>query len=642
MHALTPLCRHARQGYVLRGCRALCRVAALSQHTWARTTKTAIISNSQNGARQWSMTCAAVTARLPERTSTFASRSYTTTNTSAPETSPATTTKRVSAPTENHSHSHKAAHVSRAALGATVPSKHTPKGDGDGDGDGDGGAARPTPAVSRSSSVGFAKLGLNALLAAPLAEWNIITPTDVQAKGWKPISFGNNTLLAAHTGTGKTLAYALPIVQRYIDNDLTFPRYSTLCLVPTRELAVQVHSVFVALLSAVVGDKASQHVHCVVKGIENSTPKKQLRKLKRENPPIIIATPARFLELLEKHPIADEVETVVLDEADKLLDPLSRYASPKQKQNRERHPRPTTTIMDLIVYRRKFGPGEDRRPYRQMAQRPQVICASASLTTRVKRELVQRGWCAPQSITTVSLTDGQTLPDNLQHFVVNDAVCAKFDMPYIGAGSTASQADCLFAQLEWTLSALAPATALVFVPTSVPVKDTTNRIAQFRARTRTAVDAIAVYEHVHAATSPADAAQRREDLLARFASATPERPVVGVANMDAIRGLDIPNVELACIVGTPRTHVDYLHIAGRVGRGNRQGTVVVFAYDEQQQKRVDQMARKLRISIPQLSPTNGGPGIAGGAGDDGAGADTNHAAGSNLSSPPTDTPTQRR
>ena len=65
---------------------------------------------------------------------------------------------------------------------------------------------------------------------------------------------------------------------------------------------------------------------------------------------------------MTKYPIADEIETIVLDEADKLLDPLPKHASMRLVQKRLRHPRPTTHIMDLIVYRRQFGPNDDRRP----------------------------------------------------------------------------------------------------------------------------------------------------------------------------------------------------------------------------------------------------------------------------------------
>ena len=201
-----------------------------------------------------------------------------------------------------------------------------------------------------------------------------------------------------------------------------------------------------------------------------------------------------------------------------------------------------------------------------------------------------------------------------------------------GAESPDAKGESLFEQLHWVLSESRAATALVFVPTSVPVGETAQQIRAMKvppragnnnhnskndsnnsdssssqgsaaAAAETFFDAVAVYEHVHLAQSPRDAADRRQELLDKFAAATPHAPVVGVCNMDAVRGLDIPNVELACIVGTPRTHIDYLHIVGRVGRGGAPGTAVLFAYDALQSKRADVMARKLSLELAPFSPS---------------------------------------
>lgn len=169
-----------------------------------------------------------------------------------------------------------------------------------------------------------------------------------------------------------------------------------------------------------------------------------------------------------------------------------------------------------------------------------------------------------------------------------------------------NQGENLFQQLQYVLSATRAPSTLVFVPTSVPVKETTERIREFCVHAESPlplsnqepnVTAIAVYEHVHEAQSPHDAHQRRAEMLSLFENATPQAPVVGVMNMDAVRGIDIPRVNLACLVGTPRTHIDYLHIAGRVGRNGEAGTVVVFAYDALQRRRCELMAKKLNLRM---------------------------------------------
>ena len=135
-------------------------------------------------------------------------------------------------------------------------------------------------------------------------------------------------------------------------------------------------------------------------------------------------------KVMTKYPIADEIETIVLDEADKLLDPLPKHASMRLVQKRLRHPRPTTHIMDLIVYRRQFGPNDDRRHFRAQSSQCQIICASASLTSSVKRELVQRGWCHPKKIAMVKLSDGFTVPKSVRHLVVDEQACVQHGIPF--------------------------------------------------------------------------------------------------------------------------------------------------------------------------------------------------------------------
>lgn len=122
----------------------------------------------------------------------------------------------------------------------------------------------------------FGSIRLHPALKNGLEKMKIHSPTLVQEKSWDPVFQGRSTLITAETGTGKTLAFALPIIQRLIANQGTSQPFSTVCLVPTRELAVQVHNVFVSLLNEVMGDKAVQYTHCVVKGMERSTVKKQV------------------------------------------------------------------------------------------------------------------------------------------------------------------------------------------------------------------------------------------------------------------------------------------------------------------------------------------------------------------------------
>merc|ERR1719326_119696 len=140
--------------------------------------------------------------------------------------------------------------------------------------------------------------------------------------------------------------------------------------------------------------------------------------------------------------------------------------------------------MDLIVYRRQFGPNDDRRHFRAQSSQCQIICASASLTSSVKRELVQRGWCHPKKIAMVKLSDGFTVPKSVRHLVVDEQACVQHGIPFESAESPDAKGESLFEQLHWVLSESRAATALVFVPTSVPVGETAQQIRAMKVPPR--------------------------------------------------------------------------------------------------------------------------------------------------------------
>eukprot|EP00055_Hartaetosiga_balthica_P014093 m.75534 g.75534 ORF g.75534 m.75534 type:complete len:575 (-) comp8486_c0_seq5:1119-2843(-) len=496
------------------------------------------------------------------------------------------------------------------------------------------------------------------ILQALNEDMHVTTPNEVQQQAWGPIIAGKTTLLASQTGTGKTLAYALPILKQLVDND--FPRFHTLCLVPTRELAIQVQGVFQTLVKNIVAKnqekiqdetnpiplekirlkREGNLVQCVVKGITGSTLPKQIRKLERNQPSIIVATPKQLLELLREFPIYDEFKVVVLDETDKLLDPLPKNVVEKKRMQREKRPKPTTTILDFIVYQKEMSPNDDRRLYQHLARTVQIVCASASLTSRVKRELVQRGWVHPKNVEKVMLSDGRSLPEGLQHFIVDDEVCAQYGLPHMSAQAAGDQGDALFHQLHWTIETMKSRTTLVFVPTSVPVAEVVTQLQaimkhmkreivanankedgadrldtnvaeesqilntsngpQNKEFRRVNVNVLALYDHVHAATSGADAHNRRKDMVDLFANATEDNITIGVVSMDAVRGIDIPQVDLACMVGTPRTPNDYLHAVGRVARNNASGVAVTIAYDSLQKSRIQNLTQKLNTTLLPL------------------------------------------
>ncbi|MFI4938582.1 MAG: DEAD/DEAH box helicase [Candidatus Berkiellales bacterium] len=154
----------------------------------------------------------------------------------------------------------------------------------------------------------FNTFGLPPFLLQSLDRLAISTPTEIQLNAIPPGLEGRDILASAQTGTGKTLAYLIPILSKL----QTQPQSSALILTPTRELAAQVNESVQQLIGRLQLNTALL--------IGGEPMFKQFRMLKR-HPRIIIGTPGRIIDHLERRSLElNEAEFVVLDEADRMLD----------------------------------------------------------------------------------------------------------------------------------------------------------------------------------------------------------------------------------------------------------------------------------------------------------------------------------
>ncbi|GFZ43946.1 ATP-dependent RNA helicase DBP8 [Saitozyma sp. JCM 24511] len=164
-----------------------------------------------------------------------------------------------------------------------------------------------------SANATFASLGLSQPLINALANINIKKPTEIQAACVGPILTGRDCIGGAKTGSGKTMAFALPIVERIARDP--FGVWAVV-LTPTRELAFQLTEQFI-----VVGKPLGLTTATIVGGLDMMA---QARELD-QRPHIIVATPGRLCDLLRSDGISQgklsRVRTLVLDEADRLLTP---------------------------------------------------------------------------------------------------------------------------------------------------------------------------------------------------------------------------------------------------------------------------------------------------------------------------------
>lgn len=170
----------------------------------------------------------------------------------------------------------------------------------------------PPESESPATAAGFAQLGLKPEIVSALAQLGYEEPTKIQQSAIPPLLEGRDVLGQAATGTGKTAAFALPIVERLTPGQCKPFETSALIVVPTRELAMQVaEAIF----------KYGKNLGVSVLPVYGGQPiGDQLRRLKR-GIDVVIATPGRALDhLRRKSLILDKVQTVVLDEADEMLD----------------------------------------------------------------------------------------------------------------------------------------------------------------------------------------------------------------------------------------------------------------------------------------------------------------------------------
>ncbi len=160
----------------------------------------------------------------------------------------------------------------------------------------------------------FASLGLIEPLLRALEALGYQTPTPVQAKAIPPVLEGRDLMAAAQTGTGKTAGFALPLLQRLTMEGPKVAANSVraLVLVPTRELAEQVHEAI---------RQYAEHLplttYAVYGGVSINP---QMMKLRR-GVDVLVATPGRLLDLYRQNAVKfSQVQTLILDEADRMLD----------------------------------------------------------------------------------------------------------------------------------------------------------------------------------------------------------------------------------------------------------------------------------------------------------------------------------
>ncbi len=178
----------------------------------------------------------------------------------------------------------------------------------------------------------FDQFSFDGRIASGIKSCGYETPTPIQQAAIPEVLKGRDVMGLAQTGTGKTAAFALPILQRLIDAEASKQGPArVLVLAPTRELALQIHENFVDL-----GRQTGIRCAAVFGGVGQNP---QIKAVRRSA--VVVACPGRLIDLLNQGVIKlDHVDTLVLDEADRMLDmgflpDIKRIIKrlPEQRQN---------------------------------------------------------------------------------------------------------------------------------------------------------------------------------------------------------------------------------------------------------------------------------------------------------------------
>jgi ATP-dependent RNA helicase RhlE len=158
----------------------------------------------------------------------------------------------------------------------------------------------------------FAGFAIDERLKANIANKGYVTPTPIQDQSIPHILKGHDVVGLANTGTGKTAAFLIPLIDKVLKFRTLGQQERVLVMVPTRELAIQIEQEFFGFAKGL----QLNSVTCV--GGANINP--QIRVLRR-NPAFVIGTPGRLKDLMERKELdLSDFATVVLDEADRMLD----------------------------------------------------------------------------------------------------------------------------------------------------------------------------------------------------------------------------------------------------------------------------------------------------------------------------------
>ncbi|KAM0749762.1 DEAD-domain-containing protein [Meredithblackwellia eburnea MCA 4105] len=396
----------------------------------------------------------------------------------------------------------------------------------------------------------FAQLGVDQFLVQALSVMSIRTPTSVQQACIPNILKGADCIGSAQTGSGKTVAFAIPILQALAKDPYGF---FALVLTPTRELAFQISEQF-----RVLGASMNLHSMVVVGGMDMMHQSIELKK----RPHIIIATPGRLVDLIKSNQgewSFGRAKFLVLDEADRLLTPtfapdLSFLVDqlPKERQTLLF----TATLTDPVLALQNKEPTKGKpKPFMHVSG--ETITTPAGLT--------QRYVFVPSQVREVYLIYLLTHLCSLTNTTPAPSTAKK-------SSNSDDESELPRRKSSKTKRASSPSASSIHPPASLP------QTILFVPHCRTAALLSSLLSHLPTPISctPLHSHLSQSERLRSLQLFRAQKVPLLIATDVGSRGLDIPEVTAVVNWEVPRVPDDYVHRVGRTARAGRSGHSVTF------------------------------------------------------------------
>ncbi len=347
----------------------------------------------------------------------------------------------------------------------------------------------------------FKDFGLDERIINALKKEKVVEPNKVQCEVFEKFQQGKDIMVRSQTGSGKTLAYLLPMLKMLepLEKGSKF-----LILVPTHELAMQVQK----QVNSIAKNSGIDFNIAAIVGNVNIT--RQIDKLK-EKPQIIVGTTGRIFELIKKKKIqAHLIKTIVIDEADRMLD----------KDN-------INGVKDVI---------------KCCMRDVQIAMFSASMPSKT----VEIGKSISKNPEFIEIEDTNKIPEKIKHmhFVVEKR--DKLEM------------------LRKLANSMKPQKAMVFVNKVADIEELTEKLKYHHYKA----------ECIHGSNIKND----RKKAIDDFKNGKIQYLI---ATDIAARGLHFEGVDAVFHISIPEEPMDYLHRAGRCGRGDNQGVSVLIVTESE-------------------------------------------------------------